>query len=146
MADASACGGERAGAQDDCFGAIWQEGNTAHLDQGDLLYHRKQARIVRRAVLVIVIAVAVVGHQCDGLLRAALEQAVDGVPVGIWYIYRPSYSPSGGVLLVPVGPREHGEPAGVAVLVLPSVGNNAILILMSKYAAARGRRHVCGWR
>ncbi len=101
-----------------------------------MLYHRKQARIVRRAVLVIVIAVAVVGHKCDGLLRAALEQAADGVPVGIWYIYRPSYSPSGGVLLVPVGPREHGEPAGVAVLVLPSVGNNAILILMSEDAAA----------
>jgi hypothetical protein len=100
-----------------------------------LLYHRKQARIVRRAVLVIVIAVAVVGHKCDGLLLAALEQAVDGVPVGIWYIYRPSYSPSGGIC-VSVGPREHGEPAGVAVLVLPSVGNNAILILMSEYAAA----------
>ncbi len=51
---------------------------------------------------------------------------------------RPSYEfPVGAVLgvgLVPVGPREHAEPAGVAVLALPSVGR-AILV-MSEHAAA----------
>jgi hypothetical protein len=46
---------------------------------------------------------------------------------------RRKYRPSNYVLLGPAEPREHAEPAGVAVLELPSVGP---AILTSEHAAA----------
>ncbi len=97
----------------------------AHLDGGDLRYQCKQARIVPRAALVVVLAVAVGKHVCVLILLAALEQVVAGVPVGMADQVPPVPLPVGavlGVFLWPFGPREHAEPAGVAVPVLPSVG------------------------
>ena len=71
-------GANRADASDDC---LWASGGGLrvggwncgmHLDRGDLLYERKQARIVRRAVLVVVPAAgAIGGHDCVGLRLAA---------------------------------------------------------------------------
>ncbi len=113
-------------------------GCGAHLDRGDLRYQPKQARLVRRAVLAVVPAATVGPHECAVLLLAiALEQAVGGVPVGIAVQAPPVALPVGavlGVVLGPVGPREHAEPAGVAVPALPSVGRNAIM--MFEHAAA----------
>ncbi len=114
-------------------------GCAAHLDRGDLRYQRKQARVVRRALVVGVLDGAVGGHGCELLHLAALPQAVAGVPVGIAAKVPPVELPLGavlGVFLGPVVPREHAEPAGVAVPVLPSVGPAAILIIMSEHAAA----------
>ncbi len=112
-------------------------GCGAHLDRGDLRYQRKQARVVRRAGHVVVHAVgAVDGHECVLLLPAALVQAEVGVPVGIAAQVPPVALPAGAVLgvgLVPVGPRGHTEPAGVAVPVLPSVRP---AMLISEHAAA----------
>jgi hypothetical protein len=51
--------------------------------RGDLRYQRKQAWIVRRAVLVVVLAVAAGGHVCIVIQRATLVQEVAGAPVGI---------------------------------------------------------------
>ncbi len=58
-------------------------GCEAHLDRCDLRNQRKQARVVRRAELAVVLAGAVGGHVCGVLLLAALVQAVAGAPVGI---------------------------------------------------------------
>jgi hypothetical protein len=120
----------------------WRVGSLgcgAHLDRGDLRYQRKQARIVRRAVLAVVLAAAVGEHACGLLpLAAALEQDVEGVPVGRAAQEPPVALPVGAVLGVDlgpvVGPREHAEPAGVAVLALPSVGR-AFLIVSEDTAA-----------
>jgi hypothetical protein len=64
-------------------------------------------------------------HACVVLPLAALLHAVVGGPVGQAVQVAPVLLPDGtelGVFLVPVGPpRGHGEPAGVAVFVLPSV-------------------------
>ncbi len=94
-------------------------GCGAHLDRRDKRYQRKQAQIVPRAALVVVLAAAVGKHVCVLILLAALEQAVDGVPVGMADQVPPVALPVGavhGVFLGPVGPREHAEPAGVASL------------------------------
>jgi hypothetical protein len=118
-------------------------GCAAHLDRGDLRRQRKEARIVQRAALVVVRAVAVGVHDCVVLPCAALEQAVAGVPVGIAFEVPPVVLPVGAVLGVdlPVA-RDHGEPAGVAVPVLPSVGPAAILI--SEHAVAVDTEAVVG--
>jgi hypothetical protein len=112
-------------------------GCGAHLDRADQRYQRKQARVVRRADLPVVRAAAVGAHACVVLLlAAALVQAVPGVPEGRAEQVPPVAPPVGavlGVFLVPVGRREHAEPAGVAVPALPSVGH---AILISEHAAA----------
>ena len=111
---------------------------AAHLHRGDLRYQRKEARIVRRADHAVVPATAVGGHGCAFLqLAAALVHAVAGLPAGPAGQPPSVVLPVGaefGVDLVPVVLREHGEPAGVAVPVLPSVAPIAILIF--KHAAA----------
>jgi hypothetical protein len=116
-------------------------GCGAHLDLADVRYQRKQARIVRRADLVVVLAGAVGVHVCLVLQPAALEQAVLGVPMGVAAQAPPVALPVGamlGAFLEPIDPRDHAEPAGVAVPVLPSVGvgHSVILILVSEHAAA----------
>ncbi len=121
-------------------GGEWRVGGWgcgAHLDRGDLRYQRKQARIVRRAGLAVVVAAAVGVHFCGVLHPAALEQAVAGAPVGMADKVPPVEVTVGavlGVALVPVGVREHAEPAGVAVLALPSVG--VAILIISEHAAA----------
>jgi hypothetical protein len=57
-------------------------GCGAHLDRGDLRYQRKQARVVRRAGLAMVRAVAVGEHVCVLLALATLVQAVAAGPAG----------------------------------------------------------------
>jgi hypothetical protein len=112
-------------------------GCGAHLDRGDLRYQRKQARIGRLAVLAVVRAAAVVKQACAVLLLAALVQAVVGVPVGRAVHTPPVELPVGAVLgvdLVPVVRRGHGEPAGVALLVLSSVGPIFIIIIENSEA------------
>ena len=79
-------------------------GCGAHLDRGDLRYQRKQARIVRRAGLAVVVAVAVGGHECAFLRLAALEQEVAGVPVGSAAQEPPVALPVGAVLGVDLDP------------------------------------------
>jgi hypothetical protein len=101
-------------------------GCGVHLDRGDLLYQRKEARIVRRAGHTVVLAAAAGGgHVCVVLPLAALLHAVVGGPVGQAVQVAPVLIPVGtelGVFLVPVGPpRGHGEPAGIAIFVLSSV-------------------------
>ncbi len=100
--------------------------SEAHLDRGDLLYQRKEARIVRRAGHTVELAAAAGGgHVCVVLPLTALFHAIVGGPVGQAVQVAPVLLPVGtelGVFLVPVGPPcSHGEPAGVAVFVLPSV-------------------------
>jgi hypothetical protein len=111
-------------------------GSGAHLDRRDLRYQRKQARIIRRALVVVVNAGAVGGHACVGLVFASLVQAVVGAPGGMAVHVPPVELPVRAVLSVflgPAGPREHAEPEGVAVPVLPSVGH---AIIISEHAAA----------
>jgi hypothetical protein len=97
-----------------------------HLNGEDLRYKRKQARIVPRAGLVVVLAAALLAvHDCAVLQVAALEQTVLGGPVGPAVQAPPVVLPVGavlGVFLGPVAVRGHAEPAGEAALVLPSVG------------------------
>ena len=75
----------------------------AHLDRGDLRYQRKQARIVRRAGLAVVPAVAPGVHVCVLLRLAALVQALVGVPAGIAVQVPPVVLPVGAVLGVVFG-------------------------------------------
>jgi hypothetical protein len=107
----------------------------AHLDRRDLRYQRKQSRIVRRAAPAVVIIAAVGGLICGVLLLAALVQAILDAPDGNAVQVPPVVLPVGAVLgvdLVPAGRRGHAEPAGIAVLVLSSVGP---AILTSEHAA-----------
>ena len=104
-------------------------GSAAHLDRGDLRYQRKQARIVRRAVLAVVQAAAVGEHECGVLRLAALVQPVAGAPVVPVVHVAAVVIPVGVVLAVDLalGPRGHAEPAGEAAPVLPSVGNETVI-------------------
>jgi hypothetical protein len=120
-------------------------GCGAHLDRGDLRYQRKQARIVRRAVLAVVHAAAAGVHDCVDLRLAALVKAVPDVPNGIAVQAPPVVLPVGAVLgvdLGPVGPRGHAEPTGVAVPALPSVG--PIILIIREHAEAVGANAVEG--
>jgi hypothetical protein len=77
---------------------------------------------------------------CFVLRLAALVQELGGVPDGRAAQAPPVVLPVGPVLGVGVehvGARGHAEPAGVAVLALPSVGHKAMLI--REHAAAQQR-------
>ena len=82
------------------------------LDRQDLRLQREEVRVVREALLAIVLATAVCAHHCRELLRAVSVQAVAGGPISTAGQDAPVELPPGVALeelLGPAGVRNHAD-------------------------------------